>query len=81
MTNGELSALQVAETMATGAIKHSRADLAISVTGIAGPGGGSEEKPVGLVYLATANKNGVIISQALHLGDIGRSQCPAIDGI
>ena len=47
---------QVAEEMAVGAIKNSNAQIAISVTGIAGPGGGSDEKPVGLVYLGIATK-------------------------
>ncbi len=47
---GAVSA-EVAEAMAKGALAHSKADIAISVTGVAGPGGGTEEKPVGLVYL------------------------------
>lgn len=42
---------EVAEAMAKGALAHSKADIAISVTGVAGPGGGTVEKPVGLVYL------------------------------
>lgn len=46
----------VARAMATGALAHSLADIAVSVTGVAGPGGGSDEKPVGLVHLAAVRK-------------------------
>jgi nicotinamide-nucleotide amidase len=63
---------EVARAMAQGALIHSHADLAVAVTGIAGPGGGSAEKPVGLVHIATARKGGKILHRECRFGDIGR---------
>lgn len=54
---------ETAKEMAVGAIKHSAADVSLSVTGIAGPTGGSSNKPVGLVWFAWANKEGSIASE------------------
>jgi nicotinamide-nucleotide amidase len=65
---------EVARAMANGALKHSRADIAIAVTGVAGPGGGTEAKPVGLVHLAAARRGGSPAHKEIRLGDIGRSQ-------
>jgi nicotinamide-nucleotide amidase len=63
----------VARAMAQGALKHSRASLAIAVTGIAGPGGGTPSKPVGLVHIAAARQDGAIVHRAFEFGDIGRT--------
>ncbi|HEY2007465.1 MAG TPA: CinA family protein [Rhizomicrobium sp.] len=70
--HGAVSA-EVARAMVLGALKHARADLAIAVTGIAGPGGGTKDKPVGLVYLAAA-RGERITSRECRFGDIGRGE-------
>lgn len=67
----------VARAMAEGAVRHSHAAIAVSVTGVAGPGGGSEAKPVGLVHLAAARAGGATLHQECRFGDIGRAEVRA----
>ena len=62
----------VARAMAEGALKHARAERAIAVTGIAGPGGGGPGKPVGLVYIAAARPQGDVVTREYRFGGIGR---------
>ena len=63
-----------AEAMARGALAHSNADLVVAVTGVAGPGGGSVDKPVGLVHFAAATCAGHRTHREQRYGDIGRSE-------
>ncbi len=65
---------EVAIAMAEGALRHSRADITVSVTGIAGPDGGSPAKPVGLVHFAAARRDGGVIHEEKRFGEIGRSK-------
>lgn len=58
---------EVARAMAEGALRHSHAHVAVAVTGIAGPGGGSPTKPVGTVWFAWALKDGSTLSQRRQL--------------
>jgi len=62
----------VARAMAEGAIRNSTAQLSVAVTGIAGPGGGTEEKPVGLVHIAAARAGEATRMRECRFGDIGR---------
>ena len=62
----------VARAMAEGALARSPADLAVAITGIAGPGGGSAGKPEGLVHFACARRNGVTAHARVEFGAIGR---------
>ena len=70
-THGAVSR-QTAIEMVRGALSLSKADMAVAVTGVAGPGGGSDEKPVGLVHLAAASRNGTVHHREIRYGDIGR---------
>lgn len=65
---------QTAREMAEGALATSRVGIALSVTGIAGPGGGSDAKPVGMVCFGIAISGGTTIVQTRQFGDIGRAK-------
>ena len=65
---------QTAEAMVRGVLGRSRVHLAVSVTGIAGPEGGSPDKPVGLVFFACASRGGNIITSEKRYGDVGRAE-------
>jgi PncC family amidohydrolase len=66
--HGAVSA-QVARAMAEGVRQSLRADLAAAITGIAGPGGGTEQKPVGLAYVAVASPGGTEVRRLTWTGD------------
>jgi nicotinamide-nucleotide amidase len=69
--HGAVSA-ETAAAMATGALKNSKADISVAITGIAGPGGGTKQKPVGLVHFAAAGRDGRSMTRRRLFGKIGR---------
>jgi len=70
---------EVAAQMATGAMRTIGADLAVSLTGIAGPGGGSAEKPVGLVWFGLATSDGVTTESRIFPGDRAAVRAAAVE--
>ncbi|MBV2144568.1 CinA family protein [Falsochrobactrum sp. TDYN1] len=65
---------EVAIAMAEGALAHSRAGISIAVTGVAGPGGGSAKKPVGLVHIASARSGHPTLHKECHFGEKTRAE-------
>ncbi|MBX2834097.1 MAG: CinA family protein [Micavibrio sp.] len=78
-THGAVS-LETAGEMAFGALSHSHADITVSITGIAGPSGGSEEKPTGTVCFALAHNDDLVEAQMTHFqGSRTEIQDQAVD--
>ena len=73
MRHGAVSE-EVARAMAEGALKNSAADIAVSCTGIAGPTGGSPEKPIGLVHFAAARTGETTLAEECRFGDLTRGE-------
>ena len=65
---------EVALSMAGGALTHSNANLSVAVSGIAGPGGGGSDKPVGLVHFAAGRRDLPMQHQHIEFGDLGREE-------
>jgi len=64
----------VAKAMAQGALTHSRATISVAITGVAGPTGGSADKPVGLVHFASARSGQETLPVEKRFGDLGRTE-------
>ena len=71
--HGAVSA-EVAEAMVRGVLGHAPVDLAVSVTGIAGPGGATPGKPVGLVHFAAGRRDTPMLHECVEFGDLGREE-------
>lgn len=71
--HGAVSA-EVAARMASGAVAASHADLGVGITGLAGPGGGTPAKPVGLVHIAVVRRGQAALHRECRFGDVGRTQ-------
>jgi nicotinamide-nucleotide amidase len=71
--HGAVSA-ETATAMAVGALENSSADIVVAITGIAGPGGGTQQKPVGLVHFAAASRDGRNLARERRYGDVGRQR-------
>jgi nicotinamide-nucleotide amidase len=70
---------EIALEMATGSLNHSHADIAVAITGVAGPDGGTAEKPVGTVWLAWSRRDGVIRTAHYQFdGDRERVRCQSV---
>ena len=65
---------EVSRAMAVGAMEKAKVDVALAVTGVAGPGGGTPEKPVGLVHIAVAHRGGKTLHRECRFGPIGRGE-------